>query len=316
MSTQLQTQQAGGQLGMKPSQIMQNMLSKASVQKQFEQALGAKAGGFITSVLSLYSSDTQLAQCEAGQVIACCLKAAQLDLPIEKQLGFAYVIPFKNRKTGRKDPQLIMGYKGYIQLAMRSSQYLTINTDVVYKGELTKRDKLSGMVTLDGQKESDEVIGYFGYFKLLNGFEKLFYVSVEEMAEYAIRYSPSIGRGTKPEALIALAGKGATGGSVGWFGDFDGMAKKTCLRQLLSKYGVLSIEMQSAILNDVDEAPAGGMATREQITSTEVVTDIPFNEPEAPVEEIIEGDDTNIPSEPQKPAQSEIRDESGVECEF
>lgn len=316
MSTQLQTQQAGGQVVMKPSQIMQSMLARPNVQKQFEQALGAKAGGFITSILSLYSSDAQLAQCDPGQVIACCLKAAQLDLPIDKQLGFAYVIPFNNRKTGRKDPQFIMGYKGYIQLAMRSGQYLTINTDVVYKGELTKKDKLSGMVTLDGQKESDEVIGYFGYFKLLNGFEKLFYVSVEEMAEYALRYSPSISRNTKPEALIALAGKGATGGGVGWFGDFDSMAKKTCLRQLLSKYGILSVEMQNAIINDVDEAPAGGMATREQIISAETVTDIPFDEPETHAEAVKEVSGINLPPEPQKPAQNEIRDESGVECEF
>lgn len=160
------------------------------------------------------------------------------------------------------------------------------------------------------------MIGYFGYFKLLNGFEKLFYVSVEEMAEYALRYSPSISRNTKPEALTALAGKGATGGGVGWFGDFDSMAKKTCLRQLLSKYGILSVEMQNAIINDVDEAPAGGMATREQIISAETVTDIPFDEPETHAEAIKEASGTNLPPEPQKPAQNEIRDESGVECEF
>lgn len=285
---------------------MQNAINMPAVQKQFQNALGKKASGFLTSVLSLYSGDTNLSKCEPGQVIACALKAAQLDLPVDKQLGFSYIIPYGNK------PQFIMGYKGYIQLAMRSGQYLTINTDLVYEGEATAYDKLSGMVRLDGEKTSDKVIGYFAYFKLLNGFEKLFYMTTEEMAAYALRYSPSIKRGTKPETLTALAGKGASGGGVGWFGDFDSMAKKTCLRQLISKYGILSVEMQNAVLDDTDEAPAGEAHTRESIINTSPVVDVPFEEGE-PRE-----DEGNKPEgeEAAPTVTSEIKDESDVEMEF
>lgn len=302
--TQLQaTNQQQTAKAPKPSELMQNALNMPAVQKQFQNALGKKASGFLTSVLSLYSGDTNLSKCEPGQVIACALKAAQLDLPVDKQLGFSYIIPYGNK------PQFIMGYKGYIQLAMRSGQYQTINTDLVYEGESTGYDKLSGMLRLDGEKTSDKVIGYFAYFKLINGFEKLFYMTTEEMAAYALRYSPSIKRGTKPETLTALAGKGASGGGVGWFGDFDSMAKKTCLRQLISKYGILSIEMQDAVLNDTDEAPAGDAHTRESIINTSQVVDVPFEEGEVdskPADE--EPRDTTVTSE--------IKDESDVEMEF
>lgn len=302
--SQLQT--TSQQRAPKPSELMQNAINMPAVQKQFQNALGKKASGFLTSVLSLYSGDTNLSKCEPGQVIACALKAAQLDLPVDKQLGFSYIIPYGNK------PQFIMGYKGYIQLAMRSGQYLTINTDLVYEGEATAYDKLSGMVRLDGEKTSDKVIGYFAYFKLLNGFEKLFYMTTEEMAAYALRYSPSIKRGTKPETLTALAGKGASGGGVGWFGDFDSMAKKTCLRQLISKYGILSVEMQNAVLDDTDEAPAGEAHTRESIINTSPVVDVPFEEGE-PRE-----DEGNKPEgeEAAPTVTSEIKDESDVEMEF
>lgn len=302
------TQQAGKAL--KPSEVMQNAINMPAVQKQFQNALGKKASGFLTSVLSLYSGDTNLAKCEAGQVIACALKAAQLDLPIDKQLGFSYIIPYKNR------PQFIMGYKGYIQLAMRSGQYLTINTDLVYEGEATFYDKLSGMVRLDGERTSDKVVGYFAYFKLLNGFEKLVYMTTEQMAEYAIRYSPSISKGTKKESLMALAGKGATGG-VGWFGDFDSMAKKTCLRQLISKYGILSIEMQNAILSDSDEVPSGeAKGSREAIVGGSEVVDVPYLVPDEAEEATKTEKGTDIPPEEQNAQKNEIKDTSGVGMEF
>lgn len=297
------------QRAMKPSEMMQNALNMPAVQKQFQNALGKKASGFLTSVLSLYSSDTNLSKCEPGQVIACALKAAQLDLPIDKQLGFSYIIPYGNK------PSFIMGYKGYIQLAMRSGQYLTINTDLVYEGELTSHDKLSGMVRIDGERTSDKVIGYFAYFKLLNGFEKLFYMTTEEMANYAIRYSPSIKRGTKPADLMKLAGQGAKGG-VGWLGDFDSMAKKTCLRQLISKYGILSIEMQNAVLNDTEELPADTATSREGIVNSANITDIPFEGAEDAVDSETTAEGDNPTTEEQKPVKSEIKDESGVEMEF
>ena len=129
------------------------------------------------------------------------------------------------------------------------------------------------------------------------------------MAQYALRYSPSIKRGTKPETLTALAGKGATGGGVGWFGDFDSMAKKTCLRQLLSKYGILSVEMQNALRNDTEETPstASDSNTRGGLLNAEQVTDIEE-------EELTQADEQD--EEEKQEAPDELKDESGVECEF
>lgn len=166
-------------------------------------------------------------QCDPEKVALECVKAAALDLPIVKSLGYAYVVPYKNV------PIFTIGYKGLIQLAQRTGQYKTINADVVYEGEITSRDKLSGMVNLDGERTSDTVVGYFAYFKLLNGYEKVLYMSKEEIEKYAESYSPSYNSKYSP-----------------WKSEFDKMACKTVLRQLLSKYGPTSTEMQKAELAD------------------------------------------------------------------
>lgn len=270
MSTQLQTTPTN--VPAKPSAQMQSILKMDAVQEQLQKTLGKKSGQFATSLLTLYTGDQSLSQCPANLVYAQALKAAQLDLPLDKQLGFAYVVPFYNGKTRQKEPQFIMGYKGYIQLAMRSGQYKTINADLVYEGELQGKSKLSGAINLDGDKKSDKVIGYFAHFELLNGFSKTLYMSVEEMAEYAIRYSPGIKKGTKPEDLMKLAGKESASGAVGWLGNFDDMAIKTCLRRLISKYGVLSVEMQNALIEDgTDDIQGDGTSREETIASYEVM---------------------------------------------
>ena len=127
-------------------------------------------------------------------------------------------------------PTFIPGYKGYIQLAMRTGQYRTINADVVYEGEVRKVNKLTGEIAFDGEKTSDKIIGYFCYFELLNGFSKTLYVTVEDMAN-----------------------DGIIGKKVGWEGNFNDMALKTVIRRLLSKYGYLSVEMQNAMAHDVED---------------------------------------------------------------
>ena len=139
---------------------------------------------------------------------------------------------------------------------MRTGQYRTINADFVYEGELRKVDKLKGEVAFDGEKKSDKIVGYFCYFELLNGFSKTLYVPIEEMAAYALRYSPSFKGRNKPtaEALIAAAQSGAVSSQVGWQGNFNDMGLKTVIRRLLSKYGYLSVEMQSAMDKDVEDA--------------------------------------------------------------
>jgi recombination protein RecT len=205
--------------------------------------------------------DNKLQACDPRAVIMEALKAAVLKLPINKALGFAYIIPFNisvknpdNTYSSVPTPTFIVGYKGLIQLAMRTGQYKHINADVVYEGELGVKNKLTGEIDLSGEATSDKIIGYFCYFELLNGFSKTLYMPVEKMAAYAKKYAPTIRYSTDVtvEKLIALGTSGVSGGSVGWTGDFTSMALKTVTRNLLSKYGYLSIEMQQAIVEDRD----------------------------------------------------------------
>lgn len=241
--------------------VLKSMLSAPSVVEQFQNALAKNAPTFIASVIDLYNGDSKLQLCEPKQVVMEALKAAVLHLPINKSLGFAYIIPFQNSKKDDKggwikvyEPVFQMGYKGFIQLAMRTGQYRTLNADVVYEGELRKVNKLTGEISFDGEKKSDKVIGYFCYFELLNGFSKTLYMTVEQMAAHAKRYSKGLKAETTVESLLNLANLPVLPDSktVGWMGNFHGMGIKTVLRNLLGKYGYLSVEMQQAIADDTD----------------------------------------------------------------
>lgn len=240
------------------------VLNAESVQEQFQNALAENKDLFIASIIDLYNGDKSLQECNPNAIVMEALKAAVLDLPISRSLGFAYIVVYKNKKkvtdpqTGRTDyvivptPTFIPGYKGYIQLAMRTGQYRTINADMVYDGELRTVNRLSGEVALDGKRTSDKVVGYFCYFQLLNGYSKTLFMSVEEMAKYAKRYAPGIKKDTTIAQLIAKANDGIVSKNVGWEGNFNDMALKTVIRRLISKYGYLSIKMQNAIGHDTE----------------------------------------------------------------
>lgn len=257
----------------KPIDLLKATINAPSVQAQFKNALGDHKDTFVASLIDLYTGDKSLQTCKPQLVIAEALRAATLRLPLNKALGFAYIVVYNNN-IKRKDangndiinpsthkpiydkiptPTFIPGYKGYIQLAMRTGQYRTINTDVVYEGEVRKVNKLTGEIAFDGEKTSDKIIGYFCYFELLNGFSKTLYVTVEDMAAYAKRYSPSVKYETTVAQLIAKANDGIIGKKVGWEGNFNDMAIKTVVRRLLSKYGYLSVEMQNAIARDAED---------------------------------------------------------------
>lgn len=248
----------------KPVDLLKSVIKAESVQQQFQNALGKHKDEFVASLIDLYTGDTQLQKCKPQLVVAEALRAATMRLALNKALGFAYIIVFNNSvkdpATGQwmkvPTPTFVPGYKGYIQLAMRTGQYRTINADMVYEGELRNVDKLSGTIAFDGEKKSDKVVGYFCYFELLNGFSKVLYMSVEDMAKYALRYSPSFKGKEKPtfDALVKQAQSGQVSNEVGWKGNFNDMALKTVIRRLLSKYGYLSIEMMNVIAKDDDEA--------------------------------------------------------------
>lgn len=209
---------------------LKSVLSADSVREQFENALNENSGAFIASVIDLYGSDNYLQQCDPNAVVMECLKAATLKLPINKQLGFAYVVPYKGT------PQFQLGYKGYIQLAMRTGQYKYLNAGTVYEGMDVERDILTGKTTITGEATSDKAQGYFAYMELLNGFSKTVYMTVEEVEAHAKRYSPSYNYKTSA-----------------WKTNFDEMATKTVIRNLLSKYGIMSTDMMIAFTSDVED---------------------------------------------------------------
>lgn len=251
---------------------LKGIINAESVQEQFKNALGKASNTFVASVIDLYNSDSNLQMCEPKAVVMEALKAAVLHLPINKALGYAYIIPYNNSYTekdqygkdilderGNKkwykkmEPTFQLGYKGYIQLAMRTGQYRTLNADVVYDGEIRKVSKLTGEIAFDGEKVSDKIAGYFCYFELLNGFSKTLYMTVEQMAKHAKRFSKGLKKDVSVERLLQLAAMPVNDDSktVGWLGNFHAMGVKTVVRNLLSKYGYLSIEMQTAIADDM-----------------------------------------------------------------
>ena len=237
--------------------LLNERLSMPSVQSQFEQALGESKGTFISSLLSLYSSDTKLSKCDPNDVIVEALKAASLRLPLDKNLGLAYVIPY-NKKVGNEwvsKPEFQLGYKGLVQLALRSGVYKHFNDGVVYEGELKSYDKLSGSIDLSGDKTSNKPIGYFAYLSTVNGFEKTEYMTVEEVAEHAKKFSKTYEYKSSP-----------------WQTDFDAMAKKTVILKLLRVYGQLSIEVQS-ILGSEDDPFKKEFSSDRELSVIDIPTD-------------------------------------------
>jgi recombination protein RecT len=221
-----------------PAKVKQikKVLKSPSVQEQFENALGENSGAFVASVIDLYNHDDYLKKCDPNKVVMEALKAATLKLPINKQLGFAYVVPYK--KKGVPIPQFQIGYKGYIQLAMRTGQYRYLNADVIYEGEEIEENRLTGNIEITGEKESEKVQGYFAYMELINGFSKTVYMSKEDMKKHGKKYSPSYNYK-----------------SSAWQTDFDSMGLKTVIRKLLSKYGIMSTEMITAFSKETNYTP-------------------------------------------------------------
>ena len=262
--TNSQAQGASAPAAPKKVDVLKGILNAPSVMEQFRNALKANATTFVASVIDLYNSDSNLQLCEPKAVVMEALKAAVLHLPINKALGYAYIIAYNNTKKIKDEqgvekyvkvmePTFQLGYKGYIQLAMRTGQYRTLNADVVYEGELRKVSKLTGEIAFDGDKKSDKVVGYFCYFELLNGFAKTLYMSVDQMARHAKTHGKGIKKETTLEQLIALATMPVSDDSktVGWLGNFHSMGIKTVIRLLLSKYGYLSVEMQNAFADEM-----------------------------------------------------------------
>ncbi|MFN7583899.1 MAG: recombinase RecT [bacterium] len=198
---------------------------REDVKSKFTELLGTRTNQFMTSLLSIVNNNNYLKNASPESIYTSAMMAASLDLPINQNLGFAYIIPYGSVA------QFQVGYKGLIQLALRSGQFKTISVTPVYEGQLLEQNPLTGFKFDFGNKLSDNVIGYAAYFSLINGFEKTMYMSKEEVTAHGKKYSKTFSNGT-------------------WAKDFDAMAQKTVLKLLISKYAPLSIEMQKAVTAD------------------------------------------------------------------
>lgn len=214
----------------KEAKTLKGMLEMPAYKNKFNEMLGKKAAGFMSSIIAVANNNKLLAKANPATVIGAAAQAAMLDLPINQSLGFAYIVPYGN------EAQFQLGYKGYIQLAQRSGQYVDIGAKTVYEGELEYENRLLDKFKF-GERTGDKVIGYIAYFRLVNGFEKMLFMTLDEMQAHAKKYSKNYKGGTDKWGLT----------------DFNTMAEKTVLKRLLSKYGPLSIEsiqMSQALAND------------------------------------------------------------------
>lgn len=208
---------------------------------------------FMASVLTLANSNKLLGECDPIKLYNCCLMAAALKLPFNQNLGQAYIVPFKG------EPQLQIGWKGFIQLAQRSGQFKRINCSDVREGEIVKRDRLTGEIEFDwlddAEREKKPVIGYVAYFELLNGYQQTLYMSKAEVEAHAKKYSQTYKQGFGV-----------------WKDNFDAMARKTLIKRILNQFAPLSVDMAKAM--EYDQADANGRypdnAERVEIVDSEI----------------------------------------------
>ena len=237
----------------------------------------ARVRRFTASITSAVAVNPALQECDAGTILAGALLGESLNLSPSPQLGQYYLVPFKNRKANKIDAQFVLGYKGYIQLSLRSGQYADLDVTEIKQGEYLGKDSMTGkpkfqFVEDDDQRDALPTVGYMAYFEYMNGFRKVLYWSKEKMMNHADTYSKAFSR-QKYEEL--LAGKIPESEmwkySSFWYKSFDDMAKKTMLRQLISHWGVMSIEMTKAL--ESDNAVAAVADNGEILTTQEVMSD-------------------------------------------
>jgi recombination protein RecT len=231
------TERLGNAAGATPAAIPTNagvksLLASPAIKKRFEELLNKRAPQYITSIVNLVNSTNDLQKVDQMSIISSCIVAATLDLPVDKNLGYAWIVPYKGVASFQ------LGYKGYIQLALRTGKYAAMNALEVYEGELVSWNRLTEKLTLDFEKKkSDAVVGYAGYFELVNGYRKTVYWTKDEIEAHRKRFSKS---------------------PFGWNNDYDAMALKTVIRNMLSKWGILSIEMQNAYIEESKESGETG----------------------------------------------------------
>lgn len=254
------------QLAKFDSMTPQQAFNSTAVLEKFRSVLNGRETQFVTSLLSIINSNSYLAKATNTSIMNAAMKAATLNLPIEPSLGMAYVVPYnRSEKQGNtwvkiNEAQFQMGYRGFIQLAQRSGQIRNINCDIVYKEEFLRYDKVYGTLHLtDEQVDSGEVVGYFASLELINGFRKMIFWKKEKVVAHAQKYSKTYDKSTgdfKP--------------GTPWSTEFDAMAQKTLIKELLSKYAPLSVELQEAIMADNEDSNVNEVKRAKDVTPKNV----------------------------------------------
>lgn len=262
------------------------VINSDGYKKLINNTLGnpTKAARFVTAITSAVTTDPALSECEAATIVSAGLLGESLNLSPSPQLGQYYLVPFKDRKNSRTVAQFQLGYKGYIQLAIRSGQYKKLNVLPIKQGELISFNPLEEEIEVqliedEAERENAPTIGYYAMFEYTNGFKKAMYWSKAKMESHAEKYS---------------AGYKAKKGYTFWEKDFDAMACKTMLRQIISKWGIMSIDMQKAIESDTAVIHEDGAVD---------YIDAPVQEAETVQAEVIEVESS--PAENTQPIQTE-----------
>lgn len=270
-------------------------LTQDAVKNQIAKVVGGKDGTrFISSVVSATQTNPALQECTNASILSAALLGESLKLSPSPQLGQYYMVPYNDKKRG-KVATFQLGYKGYLQLAIRSGQYKKLNVLAIKEGELVRYDPLNedievNLIEDEEERENAPTAGYYAFFEYVNGFRKALYWSKTKMIAHADKYSAAFSKdatnGRYPKVSFAdfEAGnypeKDAWLYSSFWYKDFDGMAYKTMLRQLISKWGIMSIELQTALSNDMAVINEDGTATYVE-TEDNVVADVEPVEAEA-----------------------------------
>lgn len=234
-----------------------SFIKSPTVYKSIEGTLGsaAKAKTFVSSVISAVNTNAELAKCEPTSIISAALLGEALGLSPSPQLGQYYMVPFNDNKRG-KVATFILGWKGYYQLAMRSGAYKKLHAIEIKEGELVKCDPINeeyefSVIEDPTERSSKKTIGYYAFFETVNGFKKSMYLTREQMEAHAMAYSAGYKKKT---------------GYTDWEKNFDGMGIKTMFRQIISKYGIMSIELRTAFENDesfFEKLPEDGNFTEQ-----------------------------------------------------
>ena len=220
---------------------LKGLLESENVKNRINEILGKNAAAFTTSVIQIASQNKMLVNAEPSSIVGAAMTAATLNLPINNALGYSYIIPFREKQKDGSyltKAQFQIGWKGFVRLAQRSGQFLRLNSGDVKQGEIISKDRLSGDITFDwvqneSQREKLNTIGFFAYFKLVNGYEHTLYMTIEELNAHGKKFSQTF-----------------KGGFGLWKTDFSSMAQKTVMKMLLSKYAPLSIELTDAVVKD------------------------------------------------------------------